>query len=310
MAKRLDMELKEIMEVLSKYPKGLSRQEISKQLSTPLQGKTLQRRLSQLYDNEQIDKKGTRRATRYFPLEVKISDLQEKDIQSFSTESHKEIFKFLERPLHLRKPVSYKKELLVNYIPNETAYISEEKKRKLWQKGQRNQMEDMAIGAYTQKIYNRLLIDLSHHSSRLEGNTYSLLETQRLIEEGVSPEGKTKEEDVMIMNHKEAISFLVENTQDVQLTPLYIRNIHHLLSQDLLANRASCGQIRTKEVSIAGSKYKPLDNPYQLQELLELLLLKATKIEDPFEQSFFVLAHLSYLQVFEDVNKRNSSFDL
>ncbi len=306
MAKRQDQELKEIVEILSKHPEGLFRQEIAKNLSTPLQDKTLQRRLIQLYRTEQIHKTGTRRATRYFPLKTKTPDLTEEVISAFLLKNHEEVFKFLEKPIHLRKPVSYKEELLNNYIPNKTTYISGEEKENLWQKGQKNQMKDMAMGTYAQKIYNRLLIDLSHHSSRLEGNTYSLLETQRFIEERISPEGKTKEEDVMIINHKEAISFLVENAQDVQLTPLYIRNLHHLLSQDLMANPASCGQIRTSGVSIGGSKYKPLDNPHRLKELFELLLLKAQKIEDPFEQSFFVLVHLSYLQAFEDVNKRTS----
>ena len=305
MAGRSDQELKEILEILSKYPEGLSRREISKHLSSPIHDKTLQRSLVQLYDRGQIKKEGIKRATRYFPLGKK-SDIREKSYQNFSEKNHREAFNFLEKPLHLRKPVSYKEKLLVSYIPNETTYISKEKRKKLWQKGQRDPMKNRVVGTYAQKIYNRLLIDLSYHSSRLEGNTYSLLETQRLIEEGVSSEGKTKEEDVMIINHKEAISFLVENAQDIQLTPLYIRNLHHLLSQDLLNNPGSCGQIRSTEVSIGGSQYKPLSNPHRLKELLELLLLKAKKIEDSFEQSFFILVHLSYLQAFEDVNKRTA----
>ncbi len=164
----------------------------------------------------------------------------------------------------------------------------------------------LAAGTYARHICQRLLIDLSYNSSRLEGNTYSQLDTQKLVEEGIAAEGKVHEETVMIMNHKEAILFLVEDAQDMELNSLTIRNLHHLLSQDLLANPEACGNIRSVEVDIGQSNYKPLNNPHQLKELFELILFKARKIEDPFEQSFFLLVHLSYLQAFEDVNKRTS----
>ena len=110
----------------------------------------------------------------------------------------------------------------------------------------------------------------------------------------------------MIMNHKEAISFLVENANNIDLTPFTIRNIHNLLSQDLLKNRYACGDVRRIEVDIMKSSYKPASGYLLLKEKLELLLLKARKIKDSFEQSFFVLIHISYLQAFEDVNKRTA----
>jgi len=83
-----------------------------------------------------------------------------------------------------------------------------------------------------------------------------------LVEEGISAEGKIHEETVMIMNHKEAILFLVENAHDIELNSLTIRNLHHLLSQDLLANPEACGNIRILEVDISQSTYKPLSNPH------------------------------------------------
>jgi hypothetical protein len=92
------------------------------------------------------------------------------------------------------------------------------------------------------------------------------------VEEGISAEGKVHEETVMIMNHKEAILFLVENAQDIELNSLTIRNLHHLLSQDLLANPEACGNIRRIEVEIGKSCYKPLGNPHVLKELFELTL--------------------------------------
>ncbi|NKB46177.1 MAG: hypothetical protein GKR77_00105, partial [Legionellales bacterium] len=164
----------------------------------------------------------------------------------------------------------------------------------------------LVAGTYARQICQRLLIDLSYNSSRLEGNTYSRLDTQKLVEEGIAAEGKVHEETVMIMNHKEAILFLVENAQDIELNSLTIRNVHYLLSQDLLASSDACGNIRAIEVDIGQSTYKPLGNQHSLKEFFELILQKAKKIKDSFEQSFFLLIHLSYLQAFEDVNKRTS----
>ena len=164
----------------------------------------------------------------------------------------------------------------------------------------------MVAGTNARQIYQRLLIDLSYHSSRLEGNTYSKLDTQKLVEEGISADGKTHQETAMIMNHKEAILFFVENAQDIELNSFTLFNLHHLLSQELLANPDACGKIRTVDVDIGKSTYKPMNNPHVLKELLELILLKARRIQDSFEQSFFLLVHLSYLQTFEDVNKRTS----
>lgn len=150
------------------------------------------------------------------------------------------------------------------------------------------------------------MIDLSFNSSRLEGNTYSHLDTRKLVEEGISAEGKIQEETVMIINHKEAILFLIENASSLKINSLTLRNLHNLLSQDLLANPRACGNVRSIEVSISQSTYIPMANPHILRELLEHLLLKAREIIDPFEQSFFLLIHLAYLQAFEDVNKRTA----
>ena len=201
--------------------------------------------------------------------------------------------------------MSYNRDFLDSYVPNQNQYVPKKSREALFQKGKRFD-EQLAAGTYARQICQRLLIDLSYNSSRLEGNTYSRLDTQKLVEEGIIAEGKVHEETVMIMNHKEAILFLVENAQDIELNSLTIRNLHYLLSQDLLANPEACGNIRTLEVNIAQSTYKPLSNPHILKELFELILQKAKKIKDPFEQSFFLLVHLSYLQAFEDVNKRTS----
>jgi len=277
-------------------------------LSFSINIKTLQRILSLLSKEERIRKTGDRKATKYYPIpfpqpEFKGQKIQEES-KAFSLESRKAL-EFLGLPLHAREKVSYKREFIEGYTPNETVYVPKERRDALLKAGKRFD-HVLAAGTYARQIYRRLLIDLSYNSSRLEGNTYSRLDTRKLVQEGMSAEGKADEETVMIMNHKEAILFLVDNAQDIEPNLFTVFNLHNLLAQDLLANPEACGNIRKMEVDIGKSTYKPLGNPHALRELLELILLKARKIENPFEQGFFLLVHLSYLQAFEDVNKRTS----
>jgi len=131
-------------------------------------------------------------------------------------------------------------------------------------------------GTYARKILNRLLIDLSFNSSRLEGNTYSLLDTERLIKDGAPATGKSPQETQMILNHKGAIEFLAE------------------------------GRLRTVPVDIGQSVFIPTAIPQLIEECFDSILSKAQRIQNPYEQAFFVLVHLPYLQPFEDVNKRVS----
>jgi hypothetical protein len=301
-------ETNEIIAILEKHPEGLSRGKICEYLISPLNSKTLQRRLTGLADSGLILKTGDKKSTKYYAatesLKKNKGQIKGKTSGIFGPKSQS-ILKFLDIPLYAREKMSYNREFLDSYTPNKTAYVPKTLRQQLFSAGKRFD-KVFAAGTYARQICQRLLIDLSYNSSRLEGNTYSRLDTQRLVEEGITAEGKIHEETVMIMNHKEAILFLVENGQNIELNSLTIRNLHHLLSQDLLANPLACGNIRNIEVDIGQSTYKPLSNHHVLKDLFELILFKARKIQDPFEQSFFLLVHLSYLQAFEDVNKRTS----
>lgn len=308
MASDAQREIEEILAILEKNPEGLSTSKISELIGFSRNSKTLQRRLGSLSDAGLILKMGEKKARKYYP-----SNMSKKGDNGHLTDTPHEIFspksqktlKFLDTPLHVRDKMSYNRDFLDSYVPNKTAYVPKSLRKQLFKEGKRFD-KALAAGTYARQICQRLLIDLSYNSSRLEGNTYSRLDTQKLVEEGITAEGKVHEETVMVMNHKEAILFLVENAQEIELNSLTIRNLHHLLAQDLLTNPQSCGNVRTIEVDIGQSTYKPLNNPHALKELFELILFKTRKIEDPFEQSFFLLVHLSYLQAFEDVNKRTS----
>lgn len=301
-----------IRRLISQNPQGLTRGEISGLLDFPIEGKTLQRRLRKLVEGGEIRRRGDRRATRYFPREGRLTvsvgtdKASDKDVKrSLFSISSVDALKYLDTPVFSRPSKSYNRSLLEDYVPNKTRYVPINLSQEMGSQGQIVNTA-LAAGTYARHICERLLIDLSFNSSRLEGNTYSELETKRLVEEGISAEGKAREDTVMIINHKEAMLFLIENAPEIDASIFIICNLHYLLAQDLLANPEACGRVRTLSVEIDKSSYKPLNSPHQLKEYFELALLKARKIADPFEQSFFLLLHLSYLQVFEDVNKRTA----
>src|SRR5207245_1173916 len=149
-------------------------------------------------------------------------------------------------------------------------------------------------------------IDLSWASSQLEGNTYSRLDTLALIERGEIAQGKSAAEAQMILNHKAAIELLVESADDVRIDTHTFLSLHGLLSENLLPNPADEGRLRAHAVLIAQSVFRPLDVPQQIEERFRTLLAQANAIADPFEQAFFLMVHIPYLQPFADVNKRVS----
>jgi Fic family protein len=165
---------------------------------------------------------------------------------------------------------------------------------------------DEPAGTYSRAILNRLLIDLSWASSHLEGNTYSRLDTRELIEHGKAARGKPAIETQMILNHKTAIELLVQNIDSAEFNRYTLMNLHSALSENLLPNPADEGRIRRHAVDIGNHVYRPLSTPQQIDGTLDALLVKANQIADAFEQSFFMLVHLPYLQPFADINKRTS----
>ena len=208
-------------------------------------------------------------------------------------------------PYNRRSPTSYKPEFLDAYVPDKTWYLSQADRDRMLEAG-RPQGGAMPAGTYARRILEQLLVDLSWASSRMEGNTYDILQTERLIRFGEEAEGKDRKEALMILNHKEAIQYVVDNLEEVSLRRPDLFAIHALLSDGLLADPAMSGRLRAMPVGISHSSYRPLDDAVTIEEEFDILLQKATQITNPFEQSFFLLVHIPYLQGFADINKRTS----
>ena len=271
--------------------------------------RTAQRWLKELVAEGRIRPSGAGRARRYTfaALPLAPSDTGEDAFSHYiplSADS-RDILVYVDQPLTARKPIGYQRDFLDTYQPNRTCYLPEPLRRQLRKMGDTGQTR-LPAGTYGRAVLNRLLIDLSWASSHLEGNTYTRLDTRELIEHGRAAQGKAAFDTQMILNHRAAIELLVENAETVGFDRFTLLNLHSSLSENLLPNPGDEGRLRRHGVEIGKSVYRPLAVPAQIEEMLDLVLNKANRIEDPFEQSFFVMVHMPYLQPFADVNKRTS----
>ena len=306
-------ELTVVIRAVARLPKGGSIEEIKGVLDIKMPHRTLQRRLALLAEQKRLSVEGRGRASRYrLPLITGGAPLvdggkkaapREDDIP-LSPESDA-LKQAVREPIQKRKPVGYNRAFLDAYRPNETFYLSAEIRQRLAELG-RPPEGGLPAGTYARQVLNRLLIDLSWNSSRLEGNTYSLLETKRLLEFGEGAAGKDAREAQMILNHKAAIDLLVGQSAEVGFNRYTICSLHALLSDNLLADPRACGRLRSIGVGVGGAVFRPLEGPQLIEECFQQILDTATAIKDGFEQAFFVMVHLPYLQPFEDVNKRVS----
>lgn len=286
-----------------------------------LSKRTAQRQLAQWVAMGQVQAQGRARARRYqwvkptaylqktptqaFAVRETVADLLDGSVV-LSPDS-RDILAYIEQVPTARKPVGYQTDFLDAYQPNQTWYLPETLRRQMHRMGRTPPAQAHApAGTYSRAILNRLLIDLSWASSHLEGNTYSRLDTRELIEHGKAVQGKALVETQMILNHKSAIEFLVSNIDTVGFDRYTLFNLHSTLAENLLPNPSDEGRVRQHAVDIGLSVYRPLSVPQQIEPQLDLLLSKAAQIADPFEQSFFMMVHLPYLQPFADINKRTS----
>jgi Fic family protein len=207
----------------------------------------------------------------------------------------------LTAPIGTRKPVAYQRSFVDDYVPNQSALIPPVKAQELFEKG-RTQGQQPA-GTYARKVLEQLLIDLAWHSSRLEGNRKSLLDTKILFERGRST--GDDEDALMLLNHKDAIEFVVDEVPHYGIRDVIVRNIQSLLMNGLLRNPNALGKARNTVVTITDSVYVPLQLPQLLDEILANID-KVRYINNPIEASFFLWVNIAYLQPFEDGNKRTS----
>lgn len=315
MARRIQEKgLQSIEEIVRRNPAGVSAQQIADDLEPVLPRRTLQYRLKALVDSNRLVMEGEGRGARYHvPRIVAAVGTATGAVEARAegqallplSAAGAAIRDNVRLPAEKRKPVGYNRGFLESYRPNESSYLTQAERAHLREVGT-PKIGEQPAGTYVKQILNRLLIDLSWNSSRLEGNTYSLLDTKRLIDLGEEAEGKERLEAQMILNHKDAIEFLAGAAEEIRFNRYTILNLHALLANNLLADPDAAGRLRHIAVGIERSVFHPLEVPQLIEECFDQILATATAITDPFEKAFFVMVQLPYLQPFDDVNKRVS----
>ena len=263
--------------------------------------RTLQRHLGALEREGQVVREGRSVAITYRlarPLVAEAAGI-------ILSESGRAVLNLVSQPIIAKRPVTYNQAFLDAYEPNQTFYLSESTRSQLHDMGRTGDSTRPA-GTHLRDVISRVMIDLSWASSKLEGNTYSRLDTENLICFGTAAEGKDLIEAQMILNHKAAIELIAEAPDEVGYDTYTFLNLHALLSENLLADPSACGRLRRRPVDIGGSVYTPLAIPQRIEANFRTILDKASQIDDPFETSFFLMVHVPYLQPFEEVNKRVS----
>ncbi|MDR3213436.1 MAG: Fic family protein [Azoarcus sp.] len=310
-------EFEAIMAMVAACPEGIGVSGLHEMLVARLGGinrRTLQRRLARLVQDGRLTGEGRSVARVYksrapAPPAVAASRVAGPggayELYVPVSKEGAEIRDMIRQPLTQRSPVGYSRELLERYEPGVTQYLPDAIRLQLHEIG-RTPAAGQSAGVYANSIKDRLLVDLSWASSRLEGNTYTRREAQCLIESGTAAGGKDILEVQMILNHKAAVEMLLDNVGEGGFDVLTFRNLHAVLSQNLLCDDAAAGRLRRRPLEIAGTVFQPLAMPQFIENGFRLLLDKANAISDPFEQAFFLMVQIPYLQPFVDINKRVS----
>lgn len=287
----LDIRESAIIDLIKKN-REISSKEIHEAVSSTISYATVKRILSKLIEENLIANTGKGKSTKYiissnykllYP--INIDEYYEKEIDEREIRDSFN-FQLISETLKSSKI----------FLDNELIQLN------LLQEKFESNISQLSETEYKKEL-ERLAIDLSWKSSQIEGNTYSLLETERLLKEKETAAGKTREEATMLLNHKEAIDFIVEHPDYLNpLTVSKIEDIHSILIKELGVDK----NIRKRRVGISGTNYRPLDNEFQIFEALsEMCELLNTK-ENVFEKSLLLLLLISYIQPFADGNKRTA----
>lgn len=281
----------EILQYLHYNPEA-SREEIGMALTKTASVATLKRLIANAVKKGNIEVVGRGPATRYrltpqahVMAELNIDTYFDKDIDERQVQK------------------SFNFELINGILPIVDIFTSEELQilEEAQQSFQRH-LSEMTDVEYRKEM-ERLGIDLSWKSSQIEGNTYSLLETERLLKDKQTANGKTKEEATMLLNHKDALDFILDSPDYLkELTVGRIEEIHALLTKDLGVERS----IRHRRAGITGTNYTPLENEFQIREALEDSARLINTKSNIFEKALLSLVLLSYIQAFTDGNKRTA----
>ncbi len=291
MPKKSENRETEIIEFIKNHPKCTS-QEILDGLNLDISVATLRRKLQELVAEDLINTIGELKSRKY-EISNAYNIIRPIDVEQYF---EKEIDERVVQD-------AFNHELIKNTLNKISIFTSTELDQLNYlQEKFKSNSSKLSKSEYKNEL-ERLAIDLSWKSSQIEGNTYSLLETERLLKDKETASGKTKDEATMLLNHKDALDFIIVHPD--YISPLIvssIEDIHSILVKDLDINR----NVRKSRVGISGTNYKPLDNEFQIKEALDEMCKLINSKENVFEKALLALVLISYIQPFSDGNKRTS----
>jgi len=282
---------KEIVEIL-KLQNGMSSKDVHEHLNTPVAYATLKRTLVSMVKEDQVVKYGRGKATLY-ALNPSFELLSTIDLDTYYSVPDDE-----------REIIPQFNFDLLDALFAEDYFFTSSELLELEQKHSQflKRIQSLELPQYKTE-FERLAIDLSWKSSQIEGNTYSLLETELLLKQQLTAAGKTKDEAVMLLNHKNALDFLLDHPYYIHpLRVTAIEEVHSLLTHELNVKR----NIRNRRVGISGTLYRPLDNEYQIREALQKMCDLINQRQNIWEKALLALLLISYIQPFDDGNKRTA----
>lgn len=206
----------------------------------------------------------------------------------------------LAAPLAVRGPASYQREFVESYVPGKSWLMQADMAEDLYRTCH---LHKAPAGVDARGAFAQPLVDLSWNSSRLEGNCYSLHAAAKLLNGGAL---RCDVDTVMLLNHKAAVEFLAADVSREDCSSLVLRNLHAILMQDLVSDNRTLGAIRKKPLGIAGTLYSPMREPDAIEAMLESIVEKTARIENPVEAALFLWTQLTYLQPFESGNELTS----
>lgn len=291
MNKQVNTRQEEILKILSESTNPLSISEILLYFKEDFSKITLTRDLNFLLEKELISVEGEARATKY-TISPKYNLLREIDIEEYfredqdkrqiNTHFNFDIFNILQNNIFTNQEIENLETLHNKFLDN-TKHI-----------------ESKTI---KDKELERIMIEFSWKSSQIEGNTYSLLDTENLIKNNIESNHNTKQETQMILNHKQVFDFIRDNKDNfIKLNKSYLEQTHSILIKDLGIKK----NFRVNPVGIVGTNYKPIDNQFQIEEAVQKMIELINQKDNFFEKSFLSLILISYIQAFEDGNKRTA----
>lgn len=278
-----------ILDILSQTP--IMGVEISEKIKNyfPISKATLMRELAFLKKQKFIDIQGNGKNTVYTSLQEPF--LKYIDIEEYFKENS---------PIRTKGPKSFNLNIINRF---EEAFSDEEKKQLILISKKFSTQAKLLDPSIFKREIERFTVEFAWKSSKIEGNTYTLLETEILIKQMKEAVGHTRYEAQMILNHKNAIDNILQNPSKFrELTTNKIFSLHSILTKDL---EVSSG-IRKNKVAITGTEYMPLSNPDSIKTALQKIVMMINKIDFPLTKSLLAVLMVAYLQPFVDGNKRTS----